>query len=264
MAFVGAVMIAPMGARAVNLAMDMLFAATNPPDLFRAISIGVVTALAVAAVIEGCKAASLVWPLRRRWDQWALLGAVFGFLQAVGVVLGGLMDQARFGPLIAPFSPMLFVVAAMMIMTHWSLGRVAAAAARPPGGPWLAAALATVASALMTLLPLQPLIFLMPLPAWVLEAEFWIKAGLTALFALVVWRWLRPPGEPAQSGPARLIAVALLVLLSMIVAVMAASVALFGSERSDPLKVLVVMLGATFLAWVFFRQVVLHWLRQSG
>ncbi len=264
MVLLGTWAIAPLSVRAVDLAMDMLFAATDPSGLFRAISISLMAAVAFAAAVEGCKAAALFWPLGRRWDQWALLGAVFGFLQAVVILLGWLMDRSRFGPLIAPFSPMLLVAVANLIVIHWSLGRVAAAAVRQPGGPWLAVSLATVASVLMVLLPFQPLVYLMPLPARVHEAEPWIKAALPAVFAFVVWRWLPPPGEQSQRGPARLMVVAVIALLYCVVATIAASVAIFGSDRSDPLKVLVVVVGATFVAWVFFRQVLLNWMRQSS
>ena len=259
----GSWIVGALSIQAVRLAMDSLVAAADLPPMLRSVLISLVPAVAIAATVEGCKAAALVWPLRRQWDRWALLGFAFGLLQAATLLLGWLSDRTQFGPRIAPFSPMLLVAAANLVILHWALGRIAASAARPPGGPWLAVLLATVASALVALLPLQPLVFLVQLPREAFMAEPWIKAAMPTLLALAVWRWLPPPSEHAPRGPARAIAVALMGLVCCAAGANAVAIAILGPDRSDPVRVFVVALGAAFVAWMLFRQILLNWVRQS-
>lgn len=263
LALLGGWVAVPLGVRAVQIFMDGLSSILDLSDPAHSVCTSLLSAAIVAAAVEGCKAASLVWPLRRRWDSWVPLGTAFGVVTAAAFLIGWVLDKGRFGSLAAPFSPWLLVITAKLVILHWALGRLAAGAARPPGGPWLAFFLAAVASTAMTLLPLQPLAFLVRVPEAVFEAEPWIRVAVLVAFALAVWRWIPGPEACATTGPARSITVVLIGLVFMTGLAVAALAAIFGPRgRSDPVPVLVFVLGVTFVAWMFYRQGLRGWIRR--
>ncbi len=215
------------------------------------------------AGIEACKMAALRWICARPWEDWAPVGAAFGVLEAIGVLVSWALARQALGPL-APFSATLLVAAANALLLHSALGRLAAGAARPPGDPWLAFGLASCAYAAFAVGPAALLMLLPDLLAPLLEHQpfgmFFVLLG----FALLVRRRVEWPAKASAPGPAREFLAGAGTLVLVLALVIPVTKALLAPDWAARLPTaLLWAVGLCFLAVLFASQVVQPWLRQG-
>jgi hypothetical protein len=225
--------------------------------------VSIISALILATALEASKFVSLFWPLRRRWDQWAPLSAVFGFVYAASLLLRWIVFGLRPDTDISVYAGLIYL-AAKIVLLHWALGRLAAVVAVPPGGPWFALSTVSLVSALVSLLPLQPAIFFIDLPTAVLTAPQWLLDVPLILFILAVWKWLPTTLGHQAYGPARWIIIILALFLLFIGWSLLVGAAFFGPARIDIVSLLFVTIAAGFLVMVLYCYVLRPWALRSG
>ena len=236
------------------------------PEHVQAVSLVLVLlgGLLNAAGIEAGKVAALSWVCARRWEDWAPLGAAFGFLKAIGVVVSWALAHQALGPL-APFSATLLITAANVLLLHLALGRLAAGAARSPGTPLLAFGLASLTGAAFASGPAALLMLSPVAPIRLLDQQPLAMLAVLLGFAVLVRRWVPWPVEATATGPARefLAGAGGLVLVSAVVLpVVQASLAPDAPARLP--GALLWAAALAFLAVLFARQVVGPWLSERG
>jgi hypothetical protein len=150
-----------------------------------------------------------------------------------------------------------------MALLHWALGRLAAAAAIWPGGPWFALSTVSLVSALVSLLPLQPAIFFIDLPTAVLTAPQWLLDVPLMLFILAVWKWLPTTLAQQAYGPARWIVIMLALFLLFVGWSLLVGAAFFGPARIDISSLLLATLAAGFLFVMLYHYVLRSWALRS-
>ncbi|MFM7779338.1 MAG: hypothetical protein ACKPB8_11380, partial [Alphaproteobacteria bacterium] len=117
--------------------------------------VSVISAISLALVLEVSKFASVIWPLKRRWDRWAALGTAFGILYAASLLFRWLFFGLTPNADTAVYAGLIYL-ATKIALLHWALGRLAASVALRPGGPGMALVTVSLVSSLIILLPLQP------------------------------------------------------------------------------------------------------------
>lgn len=230
---------------------------------FASLLVGVISAFILAVCLEVSKFIALIWLLRRRWDKWAPLSAVFGFIYAASLLLRWIVFGLRPDTEISVYAG-LFYLAAKIVLLHWALGRLAAAAALRPGGPGFALLTVSLVSTLISLLPLQPAIFLIDIPTALLTAPRWLLDVPLILFILAVWKWLPATLAHQEYGPARWIALILALLLVFIGWSLLVGAAFFGPARIDVVSLLFVTISAVFLIVMLYRYVLGPWALRSA
>ncbi|ONG51894.1 hypothetical protein BKE38_15280 [Pseudoroseomonas deserti] len=233
--------------------IHVILVLTGRFPLFEGAAQAVLATLLLAALsavtVEGWKFAALAGPLKRDWSAWAPFGLAFGTFQAIGVVVTWTLQRLTVGEMMGGFSPLLLVVAAKVGLIHAALGWLAAAAARPPGGPRLAFGAVVLATVLFALLPLRLASYLVPLPELLFQAEFWLQLAMVAGFAALAWRAFA--ATPVEPGPARRILATLLGVAGLTALGLGLAVLLV---RNDPAPVLLVAAGLAFLVWMIHQQ----------
>lgn len=229
--------------------------------------VSVISAIILAIILEVSKFVALIWPLKRRWDQWAPLGTAFGILVGVPYA-AGLYFRLLFSGL-APNADAavyagLIYLATKTALLHWALGRLAAASALRPGGPGFALMIVSLVATLVAVLPLQLASFLIDLPISILAAPQWLLDVPFFLFILAVWKWLPPSLAHQTYGPARWIALILALFLVFIGWSLLVSAAFFGPARIDIVSLLFVTIAAGFLIVMLYHHVLRPWAMRSG
>ncbi len=228
--------------------------------------VSVISAVSLALVLEVSKFVAVIWPLKRRWDQWAPLGTAFGILVGIPYA-AGLYFRLLFSGLTpnadtAVYAGLIYL-ATKIALLHWALGRLAASIALRPGGPGLALVTVSLVSSLISLLPLQPAIFFIDLPTAVLTAPQWLLDIPFILFLLAVWKWLPAPTAHQAYGPARWIMIILALFLLFLGWGLFVCAAFFGPARIDAFSLPLITLAAGFLTLMLYRFVLHPWALRS-
>jgi hypothetical protein len=222
--------------------------------------VSVISAVSLALVLEVSKFVAVIWPLKRRWDQWAPLGTAFGILVGIPYA-AGLYFRLLFSGLTPNADTAVYAgfiyLATKIALLHWALGRLAASIALRPGGPGLALVTVSLVSSLISLLPLQPAIFFIDLPTAVLTEPQWLLDIPFILFLLAVWKWLPAPTAHQAYGPARWIMIILALFLLFLGWSLFVCAAFFGPARIDAFSLPLMTLAAGFLTLMLYR-FVLH------
>ena len=247
----------------VHIISAQIISALGRNSSLASVFVSIISALILATALEASKFVSLFWPLRRRWDQWAPLSAVFGFVYAASLLLRWIVFGLRPDTDISVYAGLIYL-AAKIVLLHWALGRLAAVVAVPPGGPWFALSTVSLVSALVSLLPLQPAIFFIDLPTAVLTAPQWLLDVPLILFILAVWKWLPTTLGHQAYGPARWIIIILALFLLFIGWSLLVGAAFFGPARIDIFSLLFVTIAAGFLVMVLYCYVLRPWALRSG
>ncbi|MFN7307815.1 MAG: hypothetical protein ACK5TQ_14730 [Acetobacteraceae bacterium] len=247
----------------VQLLAAQIISALGRNSALASVIISVVTASILSVVLEVSKFTALIWPLKRCWNQWAPLGATFGFIYAVSLLfrwfIYDLSPNADTGVYVG-----LIYLAAKIAFLHWALGRLAASIVLPPGGPGLALVTVSIVSSLISLLPLQPAVFFIDLPTAVLTAPQWLLDVPFALLLLAVWKSLPASTVHQAYGPARWIVVILALFLLFVGWGLFVCAAFFGPARIDVFSLLIISLGAGFVLLMLYRIVLRPWALRSG
>lgn len=247
----------------IQVLATQIMSALGRNSAVASILVSILSAFILAAALEASKFIALVWFLRRRWDQWAPLGAAFGFIYAASLLLRWIVFGLRPDTDISVFAGLIYLAAKIGLL-HWALGRLAGAAAIRPGGPWFALLTVSLVSTLISLLPLQPTISLIDLPTAVLTAPQWLLDVPLILFILAIWKWL-PTSLPHQAyGPARWIALILALFLVFIGWSLLVGAAFFGQARIDIVSLLFVTIAGGFLIAMLYHYVLRPWAMRSG
>ena len=228
--------------------------------------VSVISAIILAVVFEVSKFVAVIWPLKRRWDQWAPLGTAFGIIYGILYAFGLYSRLLYFG--LTPKADAavyagLIYLATKIALLHWALGRLAASVALRPGGPGLALVTVSLVSSLISLLPLQPAVFFIDLPMAVLTAPQWLLDIPLILFLLAVWRWLPAPTAHQECGPARWIALILALFLLFLGWGLFICAAFFGPATIDLVSLPLISLAAGFLILMLYRFVLRPWALRS-
>jgi hypothetical protein len=247
----------------VHIISAQIISALGRNSSLASVFVSIISSLILATALEASKFVSLFWPLRRRWDQWAPLSAVFGFVYAASLLLRWIVFGLRPDTDISVYVGLIYL-AAKIVLLHWALGRLAAVAAVPPGGPWFALSTVSLVSALVSLLPLEPAIFFIDLPTAVLTAPQWLLDVPLILFILAVWKWLPTTLGHQAYGPARWIIIILALFLLFIGWSLLVGAAFFGPARIDIFSLLFVTIAAGFLVMVLYCYVLRPWALRSG
>lgn len=247
----------------VRILAEEIISALGRNSAFASLLVSIISALILAAALEVSKFIALLWLLRRRWDQWAPLGAVFGFIYATSLLLRWIVFGLRPDTDISVYAGLIYLAAKIGLL-HWALGRLAAAAAIKPGGPWFALLTVSLVSTLISLLPLQPAIFLIDLPSALQTAPQWLLDVPLIFFILAVWK-LFPTSLAHQAyGPARWIALILVLFLVFIGWSLLVGAAFFGPARIDIVSLLFVTIAGVFLIVMLYHYVLRPWAMRSG
>jgi hypothetical protein len=161
----------------IQVLATQIISALGRNSAVASILVSILSAFILAAALEASKFIPLVWFLRRRWDQWAALGAAFGFIYAASLLFRWIIFDLRPDADISVYAGLVYL-ATKIALLHWALGRLAAAAAIQPGAPWFALLTVSLVSASVSLLPLQPAVLFIDLPTAVLTAPQWLLHGL--------------------------------------------------------------------------------------
>ncbi|MCA3323375.1 MAG: hypothetical protein INF75_00245 [Roseomonas sp.] len=247
----------------VRILAEQIISALGGNSAVASLLVSIISAFILAAALEVSKFIALIWLLRRRWDQWAPLGAVFGFIYAGSLLLRWIVFGLRPDTDISVYAGFIYL-ATKIALLHWALGRLAAAAAIRPGGPWFALLTVSLASTLTSLLPLQLASFLIDLPIGILTAPQWLLEVPFILFILAVWKWLPTPLAHQAYGPARWIALILALFLVFISWSLLVGAAFFGPARIDIFSLLFVTVAAGFMVVMLYRNVLRPWALRSG
>ena len=246
----------------VHIISAQIISALGRNSSLASVFVSIISALILATALEASKFVSLFWPLRRRWDQWAPLSAVFGFVYAASLLLRWIVFGLRPDTDISVYAGLIYL-AAKIVLLHWALGRLAAVAAIPPGGPWFAFSTVSLVSALVSLLPLQPAIFFIDLPTALLTAPQWLLDVPLILFILAVWKWLPTTLGHQAYGPARWIIIILALFLLFIGWSLLVGAAFFGPARIDIFSLLLATLAASFLFVMLYHYGFRSWALRS-
>lgn len=229
--------------------------------------VSVISAVSLAVGFEVSKFVAVIWPLKRRWDQWAALGTAFGIIYGILYAFGlysrllffGLTPKAG----VAVYAGLIYL-ATKIALLHWALGRLAASVALRPGGPGLALVTVSLVSSLIILLPLQPAVLFIDLPTAVLTAPQWLLDIPFILFLLAVWKWLPAPTAHQAYGPARWIMIILALFLLFLGWGLFICTAFFGPARIDIVSLLFVTIAGGFLIVMLYHYVLRPWAMRSG
>ena len=189
---------------------EQIISALGRNSAFASLLVSVISTFILAVALEVSKFIALIWLLRRRWDQWAPLSVVFGFIYAASLLLRWIVFGLLPDTDISVYAGLIYL-AAKIVLLHWALGRLAAAAALRPDGPWFALLTVSLVSTLISLLPLQPAIFLIDLSSALLTIPQWLLDIPPIFFILAVWKWLPASLAHQAYGPARWIALILVL-----------------------------------------------------
>jgi len=226
--------------------------------------VSVISAISLALVLEVSKFVAMIWPLKRRWNQWAALGTAFGILYAASLLFRWLIFDLRPHADTAVYAGLIYL-ATKIALLHWALGRLAASVALRPGGSGLALVTVSLVSSLISLLPLQPAVLFIDLPTAVLTAPQWLLDIPFILFLLAVWKWLPAPTAHQAYGPARWIVIILALFLLFLGWGLFTCAAIFGPGRIDVFSLLLITLAGGFLILMLYRYVLRPWaLRSDG
>jgi hypothetical protein len=247
----------------VRILAEQIISALGGNSALASLLVSIISAFILAAALEVSKFIALFWLLRRRWDQWAPLGAVFGFIYAASLLLRWIVFGLRPDTDISVYAGLIYLAAKIGLL-HWALGRLAAAAAIRPGGPWFALLTVSLVSTLISLLPLQPAISLIDLPTAVLTAPQWLLDFPLILFILAIWKWLPTSLAHQAYGPARWIALILALFLVFIGWSLLVGAAFFGPARIDIVSLLFVTIAGVFLIVMLYHYVLRPWAMRSG
>jgi hypothetical protein len=247
----------------VRILAEQIISALGGNSALASLLVSIISAFILAAALEVSKFIALIWLLRRRWDQWAPLGAVFGFIYAASLLLRWIVFGLRPDTDISVYAGLIYLAAKIGLL-HWALGRLAAAAAIRPGGPWFALLTVSLVSTLISLLPLQPAISLIDLPTAVLTAPQWLLDFPLILFILAIWKWLPTSLAHQAYGPARWIALILALFLVFIGWSLLVGAAFFGPARIDIVSLLFVTIAGVFLIVMLYHYVLRPWAMRSG
>lgn len=247
----------------VQILAEQIISALGRNSAFASLLVSVISAFILAVALEVSKFIVLIWLLRRRWDQWAPLSAVFGFVYAASLLLRWIVFGLRPDTDISVYASLIYLAAKISLL-HWALGRLAAAAAIRPGGPWFALLTVSLISTLISLLPVQPAIFLIDLPSALLTLPQWLLDIPLIFFILAVWKWIPATLAHRAYGPARWIALILVLFLLFIGWSLLVGAAFFGPARIDFVSLLFVTISAVFLIVILYRYVLRPWALRSG
>jgi hypothetical protein len=247
----------------VQILAEEITSALGGNSAFASLLVSVISAFILAVAIEASKFSALILLLRRQWVQWAPLSAVFGFIYAASLLLRWIVFDLRPDTDISVYAGLIYLAAKIGLL-HWALGRLAAAAAIRPGGPWFALLTVSLVSTLISLLPLEPAIFLIDFPTALLTAPRWLLDVPLILFILAVWKWLPTSLAHQAYGPARWIALLLILFLVFIGWGLLVGAAFFGPARIDIVSLLFVTIAAVFLIVMLYRYVLRPWALSSG
>ena len=247
----------------VQFLAAQIISALGRNSAFASLLVSIISAFMLAAALEASKFISLIWLLRRRWDQWAPLGATFGFIYAASLLLRWIVFGLRPDTDISVYAGLVYLAAKIGLL-HWGLGRLAAVAAIRPGSAWFALLTVSLVSTLISLLPLQPAIFLIDLPSALLTVPQWLLDIPLIFFILAVWKWLPTSLAHQAYGPARWIALILALFLVFVGWSLLVGAAFFGPARIDIVSLLFVTIAAGFLIVMLYRCVLRPWALRSG
>lgn len=247
----------------IQVLATQIISALGRNSAVASILVSILSAFILAAALEASKFIPLVWFLRRRWDQWAALGAAFGSIYAASLLLRWIVFGLRPDTDISVYAGLIYLAAKIGLL-HWALGRLASAAAIPPGGPWFALFTVSLVSTLISLLPLQPTISLIDFPTAVLTAPQWLLDVPLILFILAIWKWLPTSLADQAYGPARWIALILALFLVFIGWSLLVGAAFFGPARIDIVSLLFVTIAGGFLIVMLYHYVLRPWAIRSG
>lgn len=242
---------------------EEIISALGRNSAFASLLVSVISAFILAVTLEVSKFIALIWRLRRRWEQWAPLSAVFGFIYAGSLLLRWIVFGLRPDTDISVYAGFIYL-ATKIALLHWALGRLAAAAAVLPGGPWFALLTVSLVSTLISLLPLQLASFLIDLPIGKLTAPQWLLEVPFILFILAVWKWLPTSLAHQVYGPARWIALILVLVLVFIGWSLLVGAAFFGPARIDIISLLFVTFAAGFAVVMLYHRILRPWALRSG
>ena len=246
----------------VHIISAQIISALGRNSSLASVFVSIISALILATALEASKFISLFWPLRRRWDQWAPLGATFGIIYAASLLLRWIVFGLRPDTDISVYAGLVYL-ATKIALLHWALGRLAAAAAIRPGSPWFALLTVSLVSALVSLLPLKPAIFFIDFPTAVLTAPQWLLDVPLILFILAVWKWLPTTLAHQAHGPARWIVIILALLLLFVGWSLLVGATFFGPARIDIFSLLLATLAAGFLIVMLYHYVLRSWALRS-
>lgn len=247
----------------VRILAEEIISALGRNSAFASLLVSVISAFILAVTLEGSKFIALIWLLRRRWDQWAPLSAAFGFTYAASLLLRWIVFGLRPDTDTSVYAGLIYL-ATKIALLHWALGRLAAAAAIRPGGPWFALLTVSLVSTLISLLPLQLASFLIDLPIGILTAPQWLLDVPFILFILAVWKWLPTSLAHQAYGPARWIALILALFLVFIGWSLLVGAAFFGPARIDIISLLFVTFAAGFAVVLVYHRILRPWALRSG
>ena len=247
----------------VRILAEQIISALGGNSALASLLVSIISAFILAAALEVSKFIALIWLLRRRWDQWAPLGAVFGFIYAASLLLRWIVFGLRPDTDISVYAGLIYLAAKIGLL-HWALGHLAAAAAIRPGGPWFALLTVSLVSTLISLLPLQPTISLIDLPTAVPTAPQWLLDVPLILFILAIWKWLPTSLAHQAYGPARWIALILALFHVFIGWSLLVGAAFFGPARIDIVSLLFVTIAGGFLIVMLYHYVLRPWAMRSG
>lgn len=246
----------------IQLLAAQIISALGRNSVLASVLVSVISAVMLAVVLEASKFASLIWPLKRRWNQWAPLGAMFGVIYAASLLFRWIIFDLRPDADISVYAGLVYL-ATKIALLHWALGRLAAAAAIRPGAPWFALLTVSLVSASVSLLPLQPAILFIDLPTAILTAPQWLLDVPLMLFILAVWKWLPTSLAQQAYGPARWIVIMLASFLVFICWSLFVGAAFFGPSRIDISTLLFATLAAGFLVVMLYHYLLRPWALHS-
>ena len=224
--------------------------------------VSVISAVSLAVGFEVSKFVAVIWPLKRRWDQWAPLGTAFGIIYGILYAFGLYSRLLYFGLTpkagVAVYAGLIYL-ATKIALLHWALGRLAASVALRPGGPGLALVTVSLVSSLIILLPLQPAVLFIDLPTAVLTAPQWLLDIPFIVFLLAVWKWLPAPTAHQAYGPARWIMIILALFILFLGWGLFICAAFFGPATIDVVSLPLITLAAGFLTLMLYRFVLHPW-----
>jgi hypothetical protein len=247
----------------VKLLAAQIISALGRNSALASVLVSVISAVILAVVLEVSKFASLIWPLKQRWNHWAPLGAIFGIIYAASLLFRWIIFDLRPDADISVYVGLVYL-ATKIALLHWALGRLAASIVLRPGGPGLALVTVSLVSSLISLLPLQPAVLFIDLPTAVLTASQWLLDIPFILFLLAVWKWLPVATAHQAYGPARWIVIILALFLLFLGWGLFICAAFFGPARIDIVSLLFVTIASGFLIVMLYHYVWRPWAMRSG
>lgn len=249
-----------------QLLAAQVMSALGPNSALASGIVSVISGVSLAVGFEVSKFVAVIWPLKRRWDQWAALGTAFGIIYGI-LYAFGLYSRLLYSDLTPKAGVVVYAgliyLATKIALLHWALGRLAASVALRPGGPGLALVTVSLVSSLIILLPLQPAVLFIDLPTAVLTAPQWLLDIPFILFLLAVWKWLPAPTAHQAYGPARWIVIILALFLLFLGWGLFICAAFFGPATIDVVSLPLITLAAGFLTSMLYRFLLHPWALRS-